>query len=569
MNSGKVRKLLFVGFLCICGALSSCVERVTSDTFDRVEKYMEINPDSALWLLSQIPHPEKLRGKQRADYALLLTQARDKNYLDSLQSDSLIKFAVDYYKDRDDKVKAGKAFFYYGKMMALQKNDTLAMQVYLKALEKLEKTEEYKLQGLVHEYMGYINRDRKMYGDALDNYRSSVPYYQRADDALGVVYIYRDIARVYVVEQKYDSVYKYINQALSLCEMVEKRINTKRIFPSLLHIKGVAKRDEGDLDSAIPLLKTAIDSEEDVHNVHHYSLSLGNIYLSMNRFDEARKCFELALASERNYTQAGAYHYLYLLEKKQRKYAKALSFKEKSDSLLNIAQDADQRDRIMTLKHKYEREKIILDKRQLEHEKELQLYSLLLVMLLIMLLCFILYLFIKKKYEKRFRKSMQIIAKNEEQIQYYAYELGVLKQKEGEIAEKNKIKIGKLNQKILLLEIENKKIRENVCVNGAYLLGQLKEKKIIVKKMTQQEKEQVLEYIDLIHANFISRLKKEFDLKDSHLILAALLKIGLTSSDLMITFDCEINSVYRNKQRLKEKLGLEAKDKVEEFITSY
>ena len=40
---------------------------------------------------------------------LLLTQARDKNYLDSLQSDSLIKIAVDYYKD--DGVKAGKALF--------------------------------------------------------------------------------------------------------------------------------------------------------------------------------------------------------------------------------------------------------------------------------------------------------------------------------------------------------------------------------------------------------------------------------------------------------------------------
>ena len=50
-----------------------------------------------------------LPTKQRADYALLLTQARDKNYLDSLQSDSLIKIAVDYYKD--DGVKAGKALF--------------------------------------------------------------------------------------------------------------------------------------------------------------------------------------------------------------------------------------------------------------------------------------------------------------------------------------------------------------------------------------------------------------------------------------------------------------------------
>ena len=46
---------------------------------DRVERYMDVYSDSALLLLEQIPHPEKLRGKQRADYVLLLTQARDKN----------------------------------------------------------------------------------------------------------------------------------------------------------------------------------------------------------------------------------------------------------------------------------------------------------------------------------------------------------------------------------------------------------------------------------------------------------------------------------------------------------
>ncbi|MCD8091788.1 MAG: hypothetical protein LUF01_02725 [Bacteroides sp.] len=71
---------------------------------------MEIYPDSALYLLNQLSHPETLGGQQRADYALLLTQARDKNYLDSLQSDSLIGFAVNYYRNSGDRVRRGKPF---------------------------------------------------------------------------------------------------------------------------------------------------------------------------------------------------------------------------------------------------------------------------------------------------------------------------------------------------------------------------------------------------------------------------------------------------------------------------
>ena len=154
-----------------------------------------------------------------------------------------------------------------------------------------------------------------------------------------------------------------------------------------------------------------------------------------------------------------------------------------------------------------------------------------------------------------FRKNMQVIKENECMIKRYVYELDVLKQKAGETAETNREKVGKLNQKILLLESENKKIRENVCVNGVYLLD--------------QEKEQLLEYMDLIYGNLISRLKKDFKLTSGNLILIALLKVGFTTTELMFTFDCEMNSIFTKKRRLRESLNLDTTDKLEEFITLY
>ncbi|MFS2834476.1 hypothetical protein [Bacteroides uniformis] len=564
-----MKKLLYLGLLSVCVLLGSCVEKNVSNVFDKVERYMDVYPDSALLLLEQIPHPEKLRGKQRADYALLLTQARDKNYLDSLQSDSLIKIAVDYYKNGEDKVKAGKALFYYGKVMHLQDNDTLAIQAYLSALAKLEKTEEYKLQGFVHEYIGVLNTDRKLYKDALDNYQSSAYCFQKAVDTLGVIYVYRDIARIYYVEQKYDSVYNYINRALSLCEKKKGCISFERVIPSLLQVKGIAKRNEGDLGDAIALLKTAVETEQDRHSMHHCSMSLGNIYLNQNKLDEAKRYFTLALKSERPRTLAGAYHYLYLLEKRQKKYAIALYFKEKSDSLLSVDLDAKQASQILTLQRKYEKGKLLLEKQQVEHEKKIQFYFGMVIVLFIILLCLVLYFLLRKKYKEMFRKNMQVIKENECMIKRYVYELDMLKQKAGETAETNREKVGKLNQKILLLESENKKIRENVCVNGVYLLEQLKKEKLIVKNMTKQEKEQLLEYMDLIYGNLISRLKKDFKLTSGNLILIALLKVGFTTTELMFTFDCEMNSIFTKKRRLRENLNLDTNDKLEEFITLY
>lgn len=90
------------------------------------------------------------------------------------------------------------------------------------------------------------------------------------------------------------------------------------------------------MENAIILLKTAVETEQDRHSMHHCSMSLGNIYLNQNKLDEAKRYFTLALKSERPRTLAGAYHYLYLLEKRQKKYAMALYFKDTKNRFNNV-----------------------------------------------------------------------------------------------------------------------------------------------------------------------------------------------------------------------------------------
>ena len=56
-----MKKLLYLGLLSVCVLLGSCVEKNVSNVFDKVERYMDVYPDSALLLLEQIPHPEEKR----------------------------------------------------------------------------------------------------------------------------------------------------------------------------------------------------------------------------------------------------------------------------------------------------------------------------------------------------------------------------------------------------------------------------------------------------------------------------------------------------------------------------
>ncbi|MBQ8243352.1 MAG: hypothetical protein IJZ40_07810, partial [Bacteroidaceae bacterium] len=93
---------ILLSLIFLFGLLSGCAEHSSlQDTLDKAETLMEDHPDSAYSLLQTIDS-EALRTRGgRARYALLYTQAQDKNYIDDT-NDSLISIAVDYYRYHGD-----------------------------------------------------------------------------------------------------------------------------------------------------------------------------------------------------------------------------------------------------------------------------------------------------------------------------------------------------------------------------------------------------------------------------------------------------------------------------------
>lgn len=565
-----MRRLLYIGLLLFFGLLFSCIDKSAFTAFDKAERYMEIYPDSALLLLNQIPHPERLHGKQQADYALLLTQARDKNYLDSLQSDSLIKIAVDYYRGSEDRVRAGKALFYYGKVMALQGNDTVAMQAYLDAQTVLDKTKEYKLLALVYQYLGRLNDDRGMYDIALNNYQRSIAYNERIGDTLKMVYSYRNIAWIYEVKQNSDSATWYAKVALSLL----KQDSLSPVFSSLSHFLGEQEKRRKNYSAAIDYFHTAIKHEKIPNLVHSYYMSLGDVYLQLGKLEVAENTFKDILLSKDIRIQSGTYNFLYLLEKSRANYAKALFYKEKSDSLQIIRWNLDLQSEVLALQKKYKTDKLIMENKLLAQEKKINIYVWTSMYILFLVFGGIFYWGIRKQYKKiykkrlkkRMEKELKTYQLNELVIGQYIRQIEELKQKEMLSVENTKEKIGKLNQKIQILMAENKEIRENSGVSAPYILGQLKKGLLLVENMTRQEKRSIFEYMDLLSGNFVANLRESYNLNENNLMLAVLIKLSFSTTELVIAFDCEENSIYRKKQRLKEKLHLSKQDDLEAFL---
>ena len=103
------------------------------------------------------------------------------------------------------------------------------------------------------------------------------------------------------------------------------------------------------------------------------------------------------------------------------------------------------------------KESFFLEKQQVEHEKKIQFYFGMVIVLFIILLCLVLYFLLRKRYKEMFRKNMQVIKENECMIKRYVYELDVLNKKQVKQRKQIERRLVKLNQKILLLESENKK----------------------------------------------------------------------------------------------------------------
>ena len=134
----KERFILPIITVCI---LASCISRTDSMTaliLDDVQTYMDEQPDSALTILQAIDTSSIATKKIEAKYALLLSQALDKNYID-LQSDSIIAPAARYYQNHGSAEEKLMTLYYRGRIaMNAQKYED-AISYFTKAARYADK----------------------------------------------------------------------------------------------------------------------------------------------------------------------------------------------------------------------------------------------------------------------------------------------------------------------------------------------------------------------------------------------------------------------------------------------
>ena len=169
-----------LSILLLLLAFTACSDKkAVTDVLNRAEAVMDEHPDSALNLLRTLTFDDFQKEKNRARYALLHSQALDKNYID-VTSDSLISVAVEYYKDTEDVRGKFLSYYYLGRVHANGERYLQATSCLMESEQLVEEVGDNYLSGLLYSEMGRIYRLYYDYPKSLEAHRKAAEYYERA-----------------------------------------------------------------------------------------------------------------------------------------------------------------------------------------------------------------------------------------------------------------------------------------------------------------------------------------------------------------------------------------------------
>lgn len=267
--------LVSVGSILMSVSLSSCSSSVKSPLLLSADSLMEIYPDSALSILESISSPQKLPRADRALYALLLTQARHKNYI-ALGDDSLIKTAVEYYGDKKKSVRAAKAHYYLGATYWDMKCISFAVEEYLAAIRLMPVEDEFL--AMIYDNLAECYEEDRLYNVAIENYRAAYHILKGKNEQ---IYPMRGIARVFLLQNEKDSALYYYQQALD-CALVDQ---DSSLIGALYHDLAMVYNEKKDYVQADKFVSKAILLQgQDAINT---CLSKAQIMLNLNKLDSA------------------------------------------------------------------------------------------------------------------------------------------------------------------------------------------------------------------------------------------------------------------------------------------
>ena len=531
--------LVSVGSIFMSVSLSSCSSpSVKNQLLLCADSLMETYPDCALSILESITYPQKMPRADRALYALLLTQARHKNYI-ALEDDSLIKTAVDYYGDKKKSLRAAKAHYYWGAIYSEKGYASFAVEEYLTAIRLMPVRNEFL--AMIYDNLAECYEEDRLYNVAIENYRAAYQILKGKDEQ---TYPMRGIARVFLLQNEKDSALYYYQQALD-CALADQ---DSSLIGALYHDLAMVYSEKKDYIQADKFVSKAILLQgQDAINT---CLSKAQIMLNLNKLDSASYFFSKNMDELDIYGKAVCYDGMYQIAKRKGEWKTATenmdAYKILYDSM-QIMTDNEELNRLMD-KHQLEEHKRLLS----EHTRTL-IFSLITAFSSLMIICVFCFMWNDRKRKKHY------IALQHELTQK---RVDTMLLKEEELSESNKEHIDKKRSELTEQQIQLciSVLKTTDCYDQLEALERATPKQLLVMRSLRKE---IRSDISNAFVDVMMNLKERYPaLTGDDVFFCVLSLLCCSKTVVMELMDATSDALKTRKNRIKNKMDAQIFERV-------
>ena len=530
--------LVSVGSILMSVSLSSCSSSVKSPLLLSADSLMEIYPDSALSILESISSPQKLPCADRALYALLLTQARHKNYI-ALGDDSLIKTAVEYYGDKKKSVRAAKAHYYWGATYGEKGYTSFAVDEYLTAIRLMPVRDVFL--AMIYDNLADCYEKDELDNVAMEAYRAA---YQILKGKSGQIYPMRGIARMFLLQNRKDSALFYYQQALD-CALADK---DSSLIGALYHDFAMVYNEKKDYILANQYVSKAIMIQGE--GAVNACLSKAQIMLNLNQLDSASYFYNKNMSQLDIYGKAVCYDGMYQIAKKKGEWKVATEnmdiYKVLYDSI-QIMTDNEELNRLMD-KHQLEEHKRLLS----EHAKTL-VFTLVAVFFFLMIICVFCFMWNDRKRKKYY------IALQHELTQK---RVDTMLLKDEEVSESNKEHIDKKRSELTEQQIQLcvSVLKTTDCYDQLETLEKATPKQLLAMRSLRKD---IRSTISNAFVDVMVNLKERYPTLTGDDVFYCVLSLLYCSKTVMMELmDATSDALKTRKNRIKNKVDAQLFERV-------
>lgn len=511
------------------------------------EQLMETAPDSSLHILQKM-NGQTINGSyNHALYALLLSQALDKNDK-KIETDSLITIATDYF-DESDPIHAGYAWFYHARTANNRGSVDEQAKNLLKAQDYVEKTEDHKLIGLVYGEKGQMYKNQQQYDSSICYYRKAFQILLKIHDYTNCILCQLNIGSNYLSKSDFDSALICFKKAERMAKNTQNTLLYSTIYRN---IGSVYLKEKKYSEALINYHKVPLT------NINMYDsnkwLLIANVFIKNNQNDSTRYYLhKVGVLTE----MSTNYYLLWLtLHKNEGNYKEALYYAQKIIDTSDSKNKRKLKISFAGLEKKYKYQGLQITNQDLTIKNK-QRGLLLLVTLLTLSIFVVVFLYWRLRTRNKELEYQKDIANKKQELLEKEKE-NTAKEKENNALLEKQLKF----QTILLLNIEQH--RDNSAKQTGYWN---KKKQINKPAQNKAFSTELIACVDMEYNNISQRLKVKYpELSDNDIITCCLMLTGFETGMIATIFDVNIESIFIRRSRIRKKLNLEESEKLEHFL---